>query len=152
MTLTDVLWKREYLEAQLGARFMNDGHGSDYITRTVAAQDGHLFLDAADSVLWRSGWSQNSNVLRMDFGWGDATKPTPSTPNITAVVWKVSQQLTGGSTNTGTFVYSDQYHGAPRYRGTLGDVACFISWDDTDDDDEMLDPAGAHMWELTSET
>lgn len=44
VTLTDVLWKREYLEAQLGARFTSDGTGTDYISETLTADGGKITL------------------------------------------------------------------------------------------------------------
>lgn len=51
MTLTDVLWKREYLEAQLGARFANDGQGTDYITETLTAANGKITICRPERVL-----------------------------------------------------------------------------------------------------
>lgn len=45
ITLTDVLWKREYLEAQLGVVFDNDGGNADYITETLTASGTTLTLN-----------------------------------------------------------------------------------------------------------
>ena len=43
ITLTDVVFKKEYLEAQLGAEFKNEGsHG--YATETVVAETGKITL------------------------------------------------------------------------------------------------------------
>jgi len=43
ITLTDVVFKKEYLEAQLGTEFKNDGsHG--YATETVVAEQGKITL------------------------------------------------------------------------------------------------------------
>lgn len=45
ITLTDVVFKKEYLEAQLGIEFANEGsHG--YASETVKAEDGKLTLKA----------------------------------------------------------------------------------------------------------
>lgn len=40
ITLTDVLWKKEYVEAQLGARFTKDGTQKDYLVKTIEFADG----------------------------------------------------------------------------------------------------------------
>lgn len=44
ITLTDVLWKVEYLEAQLGARF-NESDNQDYVTETVTFTNGAATLN-----------------------------------------------------------------------------------------------------------
>ena len=46
ITLTDVLWKPAYLEAQLGANFDNNVH-EDYITETVEFIEGKATLEKA---------------------------------------------------------------------------------------------------------
>lgn len=71
MTLTDVLWKREYLEAQLGARFANDGQGTDYITDTLTAANGKITICRPERVLDSEMLGMMSEQERFPLYWSN---------------------------------------------------------------------------------
>lgn len=71
ITLTDVLWKKEYLEAQLGARFESGVDKEDYITEDVIGGTGTLTLtndvkdmpipcDGSNKIVWFTEQGQDN--------------------------------------------------------------------------------------------
>ena len=50
ITLTDVVWKKEYVEAQLGARFAKDGTQKDFKVATVKFDENGVSTDFTDKV------------------------------------------------------------------------------------------------------